>query len=232
MDPSVGYREMLPPQGLRDLVDCVWIRVTEHDHDLRVVPDGRTDVVWRRGAGVTIAGPDTRAKILARASGDLLVGIRFLPGAGAAALGVPLDGLTDLRVDAAEIERAFDLDPDLDPGEVVSRFISVVAGRRPDPLVAEAARRLGGQDIAGIAKELQVSERQLLRRFKASVGYGPKTLDRVMRFRRFVELLGEGRTDLARLALDAGYSDQAHLTRETTRLAGVPPLEFIRSRRQ
>jgi AraC-like DNA-binding protein len=39
-----------------------------------------------------------------------------------------------------------------------------------------------------------------------------------------------GGTDLARLALDVGYADQAHLTRETTRLAGLPPVAFMRTR--
>jgi AraC-like DNA-binding protein len=35
--------------------------------------------------------------------------------------------------------------------------------------------------------------------------------------------------DLARLALDAGYADQAHLTRECRRLAGVTPTALMRA---
>ena len=56
-----------------------------------------------------------------------------------------------------------------------------------------------------------MSERQLLRRFRVAAGYGPKTLARVLRFARFVGGTDRGRSDIARLALDFGYADQAHL---------------------
>jgi AraC-like DNA-binding protein len=46
----------------------------------------------------------------------------------------------------------------------------------------------------------------------------------------FVNAIDRGRSDLAALALEAGYADQAHLTRETTRLAGLPPAALIRAR--
>jgi methylphosphotriester-DNA--protein-cysteine methyltransferase len=81
-----------------------------------------------------------------------------------------------------------------------------------------------------MARDLGVSERQLRRRFHAAVGYGPKTLARILRFRRFVDAIDRGRSDLAALAFDAGYADQAHLTRETRRLAGLPPAIFMRAR--
>ena len=47
----------------------------------------------------------------------------------------------------------------------------------------------------------------------------------MLRFRRFLALADR---DLARAALDAGYADQAHLTRECTRLAGTPPAALLR----
>jgi AraC-like DNA-binding protein len=225
-----GYREVPAPDALRDVVACIWWRVTVAANELRVVPDGCTDVVWQQGAGTTVAGPDTTAKLVDCAPGDVLVGIRFLPGAGGGALGVPLDAFRDVRVDIAEVDRAFDVDGDLAPGEVIARFVSVAAGRQADPLVAAAARRIDRQGVGAVARDLYVSERHLRRRFHAAVGYGPKTLTRVLRFRRFVDAIDRGCTDLASLAVDAGYADQAHLTRETTRLAGLPPLRFIRSR--
>jgi AraC-like DNA-binding protein len=81
--------------------------------------------------------------------------------------------------------------------------------------------------VDGLA--LGLSERQLRRRFVDAVGYGPKTLARILRFQRFLALAGSGE-DLARLALAAGYADQAHLTRETRRLAGRTPLELANAR--
>jgi AraC-like DNA-binding protein len=230
VDLTPGYRELAPPPELRDVVACLWVRVHGAGDDVRVVPDACSDVVWRQGEGTTVVGPDTNAKIVAGAPGDILIGMRFLPGAGGGALGVPLDALRDLRVEAAEVDRAFDVAGDLAPADVVGRFLAAAAGRQPDQLVAEAARRLGSEDVQTVARELFISDRQLRRRFQTAVGYGPKTLARVLRFRRFVDAIDDGRADLAALALDVGYADQAHLTREATRLAGLPPAAFVRSR--
>jgi AraC-like DNA-binding protein len=229
VDLSPGYRELRPPRALRDVVDCLWIRVYASD-EVRVVPDACSDVIWHQGKGTTVVGPDTTARVVAGTPGDVLIGMRFQPGAGGGALGVPLDGLRDLSVEAAEVDRAFDLAGDLAPADVMSRFLAAAAGRQPDRLVAEAARKLAWQDVRTVARELFISDRQLRRRFQTAAGYGPKTLARVLRFRRFIQAIDDGRADLAALAFDVGYADQAHMTRETTRLAGLPPAALLRDR--
>jgi len=52
-------------------------------------------------------------------------------------------------------------------------------------------------------------------------------LARVLRFRRLREL---DPAPLVDLALDAGYADQAHMTAEVTRLAGISPVRFFKDR--
>jgi AraC-like DNA-binding protein len=37
--------------------------------------------------------------------------------------------------------------------------------------------------------------------------------------------------NLSRIAFEAGYADQAHLTRESVCLAGLPPAALARARR-
>ena len=70
----------------------------------------------------------------------------------------------------------------------------------------------------------------MLRRFDVAVGYGPKTLHRVLRFQRLMRLLATAgpTADLAGLAIETGYADQAHMTREVTRLAGRSPGNLVR----
>jgi AraC-like DNA-binding protein len=70
-----------------------------------------------------------------------------------------------------------------------------------------------------------VSARQLQRRLSDAVGYGPKMLARVLRFRRLQRLRP---APLVELALDAGYADQAHMTAEVTALAGISPVRFLK----
>jgi transcriptional regulator GlxA family with amidase domain len=98
-----------------------------------------------------------------------------------------------------------------------------------DSLVSAAITQLRRKPHTGVralGDRLGISERQLLRRFSAAVGYGPKTLARVIRFQRVMRLLYGPLTrewDLARLAAETGYADHAHLTREVLELSGFAP---------
>jgi AraC-like DNA-binding protein len=197
-----------------------------------VLPDGCTDLIWQSGIGAFVAGPDTGPAPSPRPPGTVFVGARFRPGAGGAALGVPLSELLDQRVDAADLPAvpAGRLPGSLTPADAMRRVAGIasrrVVERPPDRLVLEAARLLGrpGAQAELVAAQLGISERQLRRRCQAAVGYGPQMLARILRFRRFLSRIDAGAADLARLAAEAGYADQA-------RLAGLTPAALARSRR-
>ena len=240
MELRPGYREWAPPSALRPAVSCLWTSVVATGEPTIVLPDGCIDLIWRRGEGAFIAGPDTGPVPSALPAGSMLVGVRLRPGAGGPALGLPLTELRDQRVDLADVrpDLARRLPGDLSPGQALSRLIGLTAGLAatgpPDRLVSHAARRLtaSGQRTDELARELGVSERQFRRRCLDAVGYGPKTLQRVLRFRRFVTRLdaADDRVDLALVAAETGYADQAHLSRESVRLAGLPPAALARVR--
>jgi AraC-like DNA-binding protein len=221
-------------------VSCLWTSVVATGDPTIVLPDGCIDLIWQRGEGAFIAGPDTGPAPSALPAGSMLVGVRLRPGAGGPALGLPLAELRDQRVDLADARPDLARLPgDLPPGVALSRLIDLTAGLAatgpPDPLVRQAARLLAasGERTDELARELGVSERQFRRRCLDAVGYGPKTLQRVLRFRRFVTRLdaADDRLDLALVAAETGYADQAHLTRESVRLAGLPPTALARARR-
>jgi AraC-like DNA-binding protein len=222
------YREL--PSPLPG-VACLWARRMD-GAPARIRPDGCADVVWRSGRGAFVAGPDTGPVLSSSPPGTMIVGVRFAPGAGGPALGHPLSDLRDLRVGLGELDAELDraLGGDLEPAEALRRLAAFAAAKAPpDAAVSEAARRLADPSarVTSLAADLGLSERQLRRRCDAAVGYGPKTLQRVLRFRRFLALGARG--DLAGAAYAAGYADQAHLSRECRRLAGLAPAELIRS---
>jgi AraC-like DNA-binding protein len=240
-----GYRELAPPAALRDEIHCLWVSVRPPGAGavVPVLPDACTDLIWQSELGAYVAGPDTGPSPAAVAPGAVLAGARFRPGAGGAALAVPLCELLDLRVDAADLPAVPGgrLPGWLAPDEALRRVTAIAAElvteRPADRLVVEAARwlRRPGERADLVAGRLGVSERQLRRRCQAAVGYGPRMLTRVLRFRRFVSRVDAGGTTsdlagLAGLAAEAGYADQAHLTRESTRLAGLTPLALVRAR--
>ncbi len=241
MELGAGYREWAPPAALRQAVSCLWTSVAPAGDQTLVLPDGCTDLIWQRGAGAFVAGPDTRPAPAVMPAGTILVGVRFRPGRGGPALGLPLTELRDQRVDLADVlpGLARQLPGDLSPGGALGRLIRETARLAsegpPDALVSRAARLLAASRdrTDELARDLGVSERQFRRRCLHAVGYGPKTLHRVLRFRRFLSRVdaADGPMDLSRIAFEAGYADQAHLTRESVCLAGLPPAALARARR-
>jgi AraC-like DNA-binding protein len=241
---QVSYREFPPSADLLDLVACTWERrvPAASEPSTRVLPDGCVDLVWRDGQLIT-AGPDRGPFVSPAPAGTTIVGLRMWPGVAGPALGLPARELRDLRVSLDGLwgsagrglaERMGDA---VSSAERRAMLEAAIAGRRrvmplPDRLVRAAAATLGrpGSRVGELSRDLGVSERQLLRRFDDAVGYGPKTLDRVLRFQRFrarARSLAVGEDELARVALDLGYADQSHLSRECVRLSGLTPARLV-----
>lgn len=243
MSPVPAYREVPPPPGLRGALACLWVRVAgSPGSDVRVLPDACADVIWQAGERAFVAGPDTGPVLTTAPAGAVFVGVRFAPGAGGPALRRPLEALRDARVVLSDLEPrlAARLPGSLEPGAALRELTEVaaelVATGPPDRAVSAAANRLGADPATRVdvlADDLGLSERQLRRRCRAAVGYGPKTLGRVLRFRRYLTLADAESpdADLAGLAWQAGYADQPHLTRECTRLTGLTPAALARVRR-
>ena len=108
--------------------------------------------------------------------------------------------------------------------------VRVLPEAEPDPLVVASLGLLGRREssVAELSRTLAIGERALRRRFDRAIGYGPKKLDRIIRFRRFLHQAGSRReTSLAETAFEVGYADQAHLTRECRRLSGLTPGDLL-----
>lgn len=215
------------------LACCTWEQRATSRVEQRIVPDACVDLIWS-GERLTIAGPDTRARLVALAPGARMVGVRLRPGVAGALLGLPAGELRDVSPDAADVlghDQAEALLDALGAGEDPHVILLAAAERRleagPDPLVRAAVAALDRPRarVEAVAAELGLSARQLQRRVGDAVGYGPKTLARVLRFRRLQALPP---APLVELALEAGYADQAHMTAEVTHLAGMPPVRFLK----
>jgi AraC-like DNA-binding protein len=179
------------------------------------------DIVWD-GDRLFVAGPDT-GPAPGAPDAPFVVGIRFRPGAGPMFLGVPAYELVDARVDLADMWRdADELQHRLeetaslrDAAGVLERYLTLREHEGPDPVV-EAI--LNGLDTG-------LSERQVHRRFLDAVGYGPKFLQRVLRFQAFLNGAID-RKSLSALTYELGFADQSHLNRETQKLAGRTPKQL------
>jgi AraC-like DNA-binding protein len=217
----VGYREFAPPAALRDLVECAWV-VDGPAEPVRVLPDGCMDLM-RMDGRIMIAGPDTAASISPRGA-EPFVGLRFHPGVLPRLLRVPASELRNARVLLRDVQRGAPQHGSL------TEIAAALASEEPTaetapwslPLLGHVTDRLAtGSAVAEVARQVGWSARTLQRHCTAVYGYGPATLRRILRFRRAVQLLGEGLPSIE-VAAGAGYADQPHLHREARELAGVP----------
>ncbi|WP_119729877.1 helix-turn-helix domain-containing protein [Thermomonospora amylolytica] len=232
-----AYREGPAPEGFG--FACVWTHARaagDAPFTQLVVPDGCVDVVWSDWDGqVIVAGPDTGPRPAVVPAGGRMAGVRFRPGLAAPVLGVPVDAVRDGRVPLAELwggaadALAERLGSAPDPVEVLVRAVGErvhASGVPADPLAPALVEALAGCSVRDAAARLGVSERQLRRRAIAAFGYGPKTVQRVLRFQRALRLVRAG-VPAAEAAFAAGYADQAHLAHEVRALAGVTLGELV-----
>jgi AraC-like DNA-binding protein len=243
------YVERVPPSALAGRVRTVWVqRSGPRPYVQRNLPTGGVELQCSIGAVPRLVGPLTAASVQVLPAHTAVVGVRFWPGAASALLGVPADELVDRTVRLDEVwggagVRLGELlagapGPDAALG-LLQRYLVCRRPRddHPDPVVAEAVRRLmpwQPVEVGALSGQLAISGSQLRRRFLAVVGVGPKTLQRTLRFQGYLALAqaaaapgGPRGNRLADLAVEVGYADHAHLSRECLRLTGVTPRELL-----
>jgi AraC-like DNA-binding protein len=176
-----------------------------------------------------------------RGSGRAL-GTRFRPGGFRPFLGGPVSQLTGRFVEIAEmygpagatlVEQVL-AEPDARAAvALVDKFL-LSLGPDPDPLAEEVAALVAMLEsdvsmtrVDELAARSGRSVRSLQRLFRDYVGIGPKWVIRRFRLHEAAERIYRG-LDLATLAAELGYTDQAHLTRDFTAAVGMPPAAYAR----
>ncbi|PDT37819.1 AraC family transcriptional regulator [Rhizobium sp. M10] len=231
------YREYAPPPPLRRHFSRLWSN-SLHDGPpatVAIVPDGYCDLLWI-GGRLVVAGPDRTAAFPLIRPGTTVIGARFAPGAAAPWLKTPLSALVGCSVRLSDIgrkgtaefeARLADCRDAADAMALFARLLEEAAREEeepaPDAAVIFAAAE-SGCSPSSLPHRLDISERQLRRRCHQHFGYGAKTLERIRRFQRFLDLCRRSHAmPLAHLALEAGFADQAHMTREVGELSCLTP---------
>jgi len=240
----VEYAEHEPLAALRPFVRCLWtLRAPAGGGAERVLPDGCPELIFNRAdpfagsAGVQplvmVVGQIPR-HIEIRPTGAVdLLGVRFEPAGLHALLGAPMDALLDARVEFdavdARLRRALDDAAHRGLSALQEALLDRIRPQRLRAAAAVAAIVRGAPRVDGLG----LPARTLERRFRREVGLPPKRLARIVRFHAVVRTLDRGRPpDWARLAVDGGYFDQAHLIRDFREFAGMTPGAYLRERQQ
>ncbi|HYC51591.1 MAG TPA: helix-turn-helix domain-containing protein [Gemmatimonadaceae bacterium] len=257
--PGQSYVEAPPPQALARFVACLWsMRIpVRTDTRMRILPNGCVDIVvyasdtsLGEGSAQIVAPPhrsfvvgSTLRSFFVRSSGSRhVVGASLLPAGVQALLGVParvigerivlLEDIVGATAIAME-DRILSTTHDRALSGIGDALLRLRASREVPPVIARAVhsiRAAGGQRrIDALARETNLSARQLERAFLEHVGVSPKTYSRLVRFDRAARGINtRGPLPWSQFALVHGYSDQAHLVNEFTAFAGIPPAQFER----
>jgi len=234
-----AYRERQAEGALSRLFHRVWMHQLPNDFRGRVavVPDGCCDLIFA-GGRLLVIGPDRVAAFPELDRGETVLGLRFRPGAALRWLDVPLSELvgqvtplSDLRDDAVNLE---ELLREQDNTTARVKLLHLWAKRQAET-APEAHHEMGSLFTCLLGGNVDtdmrsgLSDRTLRRRANDHFGYGPKTLDRILRLQRLLRIVKHGKDNsLAMTAFEAGYADQAHMTRDVRELTTLTPLDIRR----
>ena len=239
-----GYQERIyTPQQARS-VEAVWRHEEQCAGRSLILPDGRCDVIVRYNADpdvvprLVVTGPATQPYWVEFETGDRWIGVRLRPERGGVLWGDALDGAKD---QVALGDEAEDLVPELaglgvvgvSEAELRQALVRFVEGRALSPeghRVGETVRRMhltGGRfSVTELAARAACSTRHLNRLFGGTVGLSVKTYAALVQFHRALRLVCDAGGSLSDAAFEAGYADQAHMTRAMRRFGGFVPSDI------
>lgn len=251
---QIKYQEFLPCPRLKSSISCyssvtstepVYAPITR-----RIIPDGSVNIIFNFSHPVDQHGFVTRPIAEAQfvpLAGQVqqvdLVGIRFLPGSASRFLGdqvknldnqgIPLSAIfgdAEIRILSEKLAYANSLrERIITLEEFITRHL--INNRELDSIVDRALHiiysRKGNIRISELAGKLQISNRQLSRKFNSLVGISPKTFCKIVRFQNILKVLpGASAKDFLSIALECGYYDQSHFIQQFHSLSGLSPSRF------
>jgi AraC-like DNA-binding protein len=209
-----------------------------HDRALSYAPNGSSAALtW---TGSLVHGPQWRHYVAGPKPPGPVAGVSFRSGCAGAILGVPALELADLHVSFSSLwgRQADELRERLlaasEPSAVFRLLERYLSARIETPLLmhpavagALASAAWVPERVSPLQRSTGFSPRHFIALFRASVGMTPKHYFRIQRFNEVTRrLAAQTQASLADIAVDLGYSDQAHLTREFRELAGVTPRQY------
>lgn len=226
---SVLYNEAKPPDALSDLVHCFWELRTEtdlaEDFTLHALPDACVNLLFNqldtRIAGVTQLQTTHTTLDLGRSFH--FVGIQLYPGVWRGDreasvdryVGEPYEGelpLAEVGEAAAEFEF-------VGKATVFADFVETLLAAglvAPNPVTAAILTNLDEiQSVGDMAEVAAMSPRQLQRALKATTGFTPHDLLKVLRLQHSF------RQDYL-----LSFADQSHFTHSFRKLTGYTPGQF------
>lgn len=249
----LGYRRIEPGAGLREFVDCFWFIDASCRHPTGysefLHPDGGIGLFFnygdtlsfgrqQKGAGAYLDGTNTRSVSLGLKGTIDAVGIRFKPAGASIFLKLPLAELKDQQLDLADMKQTelSQLYEVLPTKKCLSEKVTAIEralmdSRLRDKHISPQTHRAIGMikhsqgrlTVAELARHVDIGQRKLERLFQAQLGMRPGDMTRAVRIKAARRHLKQSDADLADIAYQLGFWDQAHFSNSFKAVVGLPP---------
>ena len=212
------------------------------------LPHPSVHMIFERHVGARIAGVASRkfTRVLEDEGG--VIAAKFTPGGFFPFAGRPVSRFTDATVSLRDVFGAEGdlLERDVLAGPTDESSITVIETflrKRLPPLDEDAIRIAeivyavaadrGVLKVEHLVERYKVNKRTLQRLFAKYVGVSPKWVIQRYRLHEAAERLASGDSvGQSALAVDLGYSDQAHFVRDFKALIGTSPAAYARQVRR
>ena len=219
-----------------------WELPEQTSYESAVIGHPCVNLSFTPGLGAEVQGPRPAVSRHPLTGAGRVFGVKFRPGGFCAFTGRPGEHLADWTAgaravfgpevddlgaialggsDEAAAAAAYRflverMPPHVDPR--YERLLEIVAAILTDRTITK---------VEQVAERFATTPKSLQRMFRSFVGLGPKWLIRRYRLHDAAELLAAGgEVSLARLAVELGWSDQAHFTHDFKDAIGLPPAEY------
>jgi AraC-like DNA-binding protein len=255
---KMQHQEFEPPEELRDTIKCFWYNREDFgdlQSDFEVMPDGYAEIIFHFGSGCSMSyngglqplpspfmmGLLNQPVLFHTKNRFEVIGIRCFPWTVFDLLGLPsgkdgvrifehpiarLQSTLNGLIQAGKIEEAI--------GQTKQYFLHARSQVAMDSMLFKAGVAMreanGIMPVSQVAAAAHATVRTLERKFKESSGYTVKDVSGLMRFEQVRNHLWlYPNANIAGLAHELGYTDQAHLSREFKRYSGTTPAAFARN---
>lgn len=208
-------------------VEVIWKTEDKTDGVYMAPADACWDLIFITQLGETrvlFSGPTTQPTPVPYKAGNKNLGIRFRPGSFMTqAPALAMRNVVDILPKPDEthfsmFEHTFAI-PTFENVEDFITELETLGFLGSDHVVS---RTLGD-------KTSRITKRSVQRHFKETMGLSAKTHQRIIQAQRAVELLRSGHSPIG-AAHEAGYADQAHMTRTLKEFTGHTPAEIALSK--
>lgn len=252
------HQEFAPPEALGDVIKCFWYNTRDSGPEqttFEVMPDGYTEIIFHFGNACSVMQDGVPRPLPSPFMMGLLnqpatfytqnrlqvMAIRCYPWTVFDLLGLPAgkQGVHTFEHPIAQLqpslERCVREDNIAQALEILTAYLlGAISKLATDSMLFKAGKAMrkahGTLPVSEVAAAAHATVRTLERNFKQSSGHTIKDVSGLMRFEQVRNRLWwQPGTNLAGLAAELGYADQAHLSKEFKRYSGSSPAAFARN---